>query len=294
MTCFVSESNRFARYNRPGNRQSLPDAYMGTQTLPHPKGKRYGQKEGATKSSIRKSADDLDTSVSSQPGYLENMFQKEVEVYNSMQLDSSSDENIQGRVSVKSETQGHIKTRKNRKQAKEFNPDSDREHDDSDSEGSVDISLPVVRRRPESLIENGAKSDNSSHGSHGDNIVSNHGINNTAVLTENSKHSLNHENSQEGNITETSFPASSTEPVFHTNGNTNTDIQQDSSNSRPLNLSLNGIAESRPVPPERRKKITPSQNFNFDNSPDKSVDTSQVKRRSKSTRDRHQLYREGN
>jgi hypothetical protein len=65
------------QYNQPGNRLSLPASYLGTQTLPHPKGKRYGRGQGQN----RRSVDDLDTTVSSQPGYLESIFKKESEVY---------------------------------------------------------------------------------------------------------------------------------------------------------------------------------------------------------------------
>ncbi|XP_060066740.1 rab11 family-interacting protein 1-like [Ylistrum balloti] len=261
------------RYNRPGNRQSLPPSYWGTQTLPHPRGKRYSMDNENGVAVVTKSADDLDTPVSSQPGYLETMFRKEREVYKIMQkdnADSSEDETVK------------TSRRQSRKSAKEYI--SDEHHSsDSDSEGSVkEIALPLVRRKSESKVrsENRPRSDskgsNSSHGSKSE------------VLKE--PPPLSRNNSSDGKVlTETSFPESSTEPVYH-NGN-----EEDASSESTIepqetaeNDLVNGDEESTKSTLNRRK-ITPIQQFSFDSSPEK---PDGVRRRAKRDRLR-QLYKQG-
>ncbi|XP_069133997.1 rab11 family-interacting protein 2-like isoform X1 [Argopecten irradians] len=269
----VETENVSSRYDRPGNRQSLPPSYWGTQTLPHPRGKRYSMDNEKGVAVVTKSADDLDTPVSSQPGYLESMFRKEREVYKSMQKDdsdSSEDEKV------------NRNRRQSRKSAKEYVSD-ERHSSDSDSEASVkEIALPVVRRKPETKgrPRSDSKGSNSSQ------------ENKSEVLTE--PPTLSRNNSSDGKvITETSFPESSTEPVYH---NGNEDDASSESTLEPQETTENGLmngGEESPKSAQNRRKITPIQQFSFENSPEKPVEKQDgVRRRAKRDRLR-QLYKQG-
>ncbi|XP_021366816.1 rab11 family-interacting protein 1-like isoform X2 [Mizuhopecten yessoensis] len=263
-----------SRYNRPGNRQSLPPSYWGTQTLPHPRGKRYSMDNESGVAVVTKSADDLDTPVSSQPGYLESMFRKEREVYKSMQKDKSDS----------SDDEAVTKNRRsNRKSAKEYISD-ERHSSDSDSEGGAkEIALPLVKRKSESKSRSGirprsdSKDSNSSHVSKSD------------VLVE--PPPLSRNNSSEGKtLTETSFPESSTDPVYH---NGKDDDASSGSTIEPQETAdndlVNGEEEDSGKSDLNRRKITPKQSFSFDNSPEK---PDGVRRRAKRDRLR-QLYKQG-
>ncbi|XP_033751723.1 rab11 family-interacting protein 1-like isoform X1 [Pecten maximus] len=262
-----------SRYNRPGNRQSLPPSYWGTQTLPHPRGKRYSMDNENGVAVVTKSVDDLDTPVSSQPGYLESMFRKEREVYKTMQKndsDSSEDEKV------------NRSRRQSRKSAKEYVSD-ERHSSDSDSEGSVkEIALPIVRRKPESKVRSESRPRSDSKGSN-----SSQG-NKSEVLKE--PPPLSRNNSNEGKaLTETSFPESSTEPVYH-NGNDDDASSESTIEAQETteNDLVNGEQESAKLA-QNRRKITPIQQFSFDNSPEKQEG---VRKRAKRDRLR-QLYKQG-
>ncbi|XP_052065624.1 rab11 family-interacting protein 5-like [Mytilus californianus] len=247
-------------YNQPGNRQSLPASYLGTQTLPHPKGKRYGQG--------RRSMDDLDSAVSSQPGYLESIFRKESEVFKTM--------NTGGHLSDSSESIEEPKSNKV-KSAKEYTAPI-QESCDSESEGSIDINFPAVKRKSDSVGECKLPSDpkleqleeQQSSSSHLNNLSPESGI-----ATINSSHtSISNDNE----FKETSFPETSGDPVYH---------NEVPSSEKLSHTDINGEDRKESVS-RSKKKIAPEENFSFGLSPDKLEPTTNgnVRRRSKKERSR--------
>ncbi|KAJ8299225.1 hypothetical protein KUTeg_023285 [Tegillarca granosa] len=251
--------------NLPGNRRSLPPSYWGTQTLPHPRTKRSFLSEDTFQ---QRSSDDLNTSISSQPGYLEAMFHKEREVYKQMQgMNCDSTDDSAGKIP------------KQRKTAKEYTQDHDHSYD-SDSEGSADeVKLPDVKRKPDS-VGNMASNSNSS-----EKKESEENEDSSQTLTGSGSGSdlgLNSQPNKENNkcVTETSFPEDTTHPVYHSPRQENNKVTAPAEN----NL-VNG--EVLTAPPRHKKKISLEQPFKFGVSPDK-VD---VRRRSK--RDSLRNYKHG-
>ncbi|CAC5368715.1 RAB11FIP1_2_5 [Mytilus coruscus] len=247
-------------YNQPGNRQSLPASYLGTQTLPHPKGKRYGQG--------RRSMDDLDSAVSSQPGYLESIFRKESEVFKTM---NTGDHQSDSSESIEEPKSNKVKS------AKEYTAPI-QESCDSESEGSIDINFPAVKRKSDSVGECKLPSDpkleqleeHQSSTSHLNNLSPESGI-----ATINSSHtSISNDNE----FKETSFPETSGDPVYH---------NEVPSSEKLSHTDINGEDRKESVS-RSKKKIAPEENFSFGLSPDKPEPTTNgnVRRRSKKERSR--------
>ncbi|XP_071181966.1 rab11 family-interacting protein 2-like isoform X3 [Mytilus edulis] len=245
-------------YNQPGNRQSLPASYLGTQTLPHPKGKRYGQN--------RRSMDDLDSAVSSQPGYLESIFKKESEVFKTM---TTGDHQSDSSESIEEPKSNKVKS------AKEYK-EPIQESCGSESDGSVDINFPAVKRKSDSVGECKLPSDpkleqleEQSSSSHLNNLSPESGF-----ATFNSSHT-----SISNEFKETSFPDKSGDPVYHN--------EVPSSSEKLSHTDLNGEDRKESVS-RSKKKIAPEEKFSFGQSPDKPEPTTNgnVRRRSKKERSR--------
>ncbi|CAG2185131.1 RAB11FIP1_2_5 [Mytilus edulis] len=246
-------------YNQPGNRQSLPASYLGTHTLPHPKGKRYGQN--------RRSMDDLDSAVSSQPGYLESIFKKESEVLKTM---TTGDHQSDSSESIEEPKSNKVKS------AKEYK-EPIQESCGSESDGSIDINFPAVKRKSDSVGECKLPSDpklehleeQQSSSSHLNNLSPESGF-----ATFNSSHT-----SISNEFKETSFPDKSGDPVYHN--------EVPSSSEKLSHTDVNGDDRKESVS-RSKKKIAPEEKFSFGQSPDKPEPTTNgnVRRRSKKERSR--------
>ncbi|XP_063397902.1 rab11 family-interacting protein 2-like isoform X2 [Mytilus trossulus] len=246
-------------YNQPGNRQSLPASYLGTQTLPHPKGKRYGQN--------RRSMDDLDSAVSSQPGYLESIFKKESEVFKTM---TTGDHQSDSSESIEEPKSNKVKS------AKEYK-EPIQESCGSESDGSIDINFPAVKRKSDSVGECKLPSDpkleqleeQRSSSSHLNNLSPESGF-----ATFNSSHT-----SISNEFKETSFPDKNGDPVYHN--------EVPSSSEKLSHTDVNGEDRKESVS-RSKKKIAPEEKFSFGQSPDKPEPTTNgnVRRRSKKERSR--------
>ena len=268
MSFSATTAENVRQYNRPGNRLSLPASYLGTQTLPHPKGKRYGHGQGQN----RRSVDDLDTTVSSQPGYLESIFKKESEVYKTMSggTQESDHESVE---SIEEQKQNV------RKIAKEYT-EPIQESYDSDSEGSVDLTFPEVKRKSDSGVDSKYPSDQRLEQLEGK-LSSSSRLNNLSPDMDdgalNSSHSsvLNNDNK----VRETSFPESSENPVYHN--------QRPDSLEKLGHMQMNGEdGDKKDSMNHIKKKIAPEEKFSFGMSPDKPEPTQNgiVRRRSKKER----------
>ena len=298
MSFSATAAENVRQYNQPGNRLSLPASYLGTQTLPHPKGKRYGRGQGQN----RRSVDDLDTTVSSQPGYLESIFKKESEVYKTMsgetqESDHESVESIEEQKqnvrkiakeytepiqeSYDYESVESIEEQKQnvRKIAKEYT-EPIQESYDSDSEGSVDLTFPKVKRKSDSGVDSKYPSDQRLEQLEGK-LSSSSRLNNLSPDMDdgalNSSHSsvLNNDNK----VRETSFPESSKNPVYHN--------QRPDSLEKLGHMQMNGEdGDKKDSMNHIKKKIAPEEKFSFGMSPDKPEPTQNgiVRRRSKKER----------
>ena len=228
-----------------------------------------------------------------QPGYLESMFKKEREVYQSMQegqnipqSDSSEDEEIDR------------KRNKPRKRAKEYS-EKPEHSSDSDSERSEDeeIALPQVKRKESSAekVHENVENDLS--------IKMN---NLSPVMSESPSQSRDENNANEKPVTETSFPEKPvtetsfpekavTETSFPENGDEPVSEKKSSETATPiLQPEEKSGTEKLVAPPRNKKKIAPSQNFTFGQSPDRPEGENNAKRRPRKDRDRlRQLYKQG-
>lgn len=253
--------------NLPGNRRSLPPSYWGTQTLPHPRSKRSLLSDDTFQ---QRSSDDLNTSISSQPGYLEAMFHKEREVYKQMQgMDCDSTDESAGKVP------------KQRKAAKEYTQEHGHSYD-SDSEGSDDeVKLPDVKRKPDSVGNMAATTNSLEKKEEEENEDSSRTLTASGSGSDLGLNSqTNNDNKDNKCVTETSFPEDTTHPVYHS------PRQESNKASTPTENNLvNG--EVLTAPPRNKKKISLEHPFKFGVSPDKA----DVRRRSK--RDSLRQYKQG-
>lgn len=264
MSFSATAAENVRQYNHPGNRQSLPASYLGTQTLPHPKGKRYGQGQN------RRSMNDLDTTVSSQPGYLESMFKKESEVYKTMSGGTQESEH-ESAESIEEQKQNVCKS------AKEYT-EPIQESYDSDSEGSVDVTFPEVQRKSDSGVDSKHPSDQRLEQLEGK-LPSSSLLNNLSPDMDNGALNSSHSSvlNNDNKVKETSFPESSEIPVYHN--------QRPNSLEKLGHMQMNG-EDKKDSMNHIKKKIAPEEKFSFGMSPDKPEPTQNgnVRRRSKKER----------
>ncbi|KAK3102223.1 hypothetical protein FSP39_009733 [Pinctada imbricata] len=293
---FVADDVQY-NMRMPGNRQSLPPSYWATQTLPYHKGKRYGM-------SVHRSAENVNTLSPGQPGYLESMFKKEREVYHSMQ---QQERNHNSSESSDDERETHSQV-KPRRYAKEYSerPDSD---SDSDSvKSDEDIALPEVKRKEsatenikeecesanEKLVERSDSATDKIKEEAENTQPENSGkvMNNLSpVMSESTSHSHQEKDENNKSFTETSFLGN--EEPFDTQRSKSDIKDKTSKTSAPPGDKVNGERQIT-APPRHRKKIAPSQNFTFGQSPDKPEVENPTRRRPKKERDRlRKLYKQG-